>query len=174
MGKKPETSNWPVSGLSQKSNFWECYRKLPQSVQELIEIMWDIDPGKTILRHESEIPAEHRLSAYPKRAPLLYKLSQNISPCPFFQARRCNDRSPGRFSPHQYLLKHSCRFICRYTESLRWQSTDDLNRKGKSDSDQLAFAVQEERCFMTFNINTPSPQKPHHWRVEKQIGKESI
>ena len=28
----------------------------------------------------------------------------------------------------------------------------DLKRKGKSDSEQLAFAVQEERCFMTFNV----------------------
>jgi hypothetical protein len=28
----------------------------------------------------------------------------------------------------------------------------DLKRKGKSDSEQFAFAVQEELCFMTFNI----------------------
>jgi len=28
----------------------------------------------------------------------------------------------------------------------------DLKRKGKSDREQLEFAVQEERCFMTFNV----------------------
>jgi hypothetical protein len=28
----------------------------------------------------------------------------------------------------------------------------DLKRKGRSDSEQLAFAVQEERCLMTFNV----------------------
>jgi hypothetical protein len=28
----------------------------------------------------------------------------------------------------------------------------DLKRKGKSDSEQMAFAVQEERCLVTFNV----------------------
>ena len=28
----------------------------------------------------------------------------------------------------------------------------DLKRKGKTDSEQLAFAVQEERCLVTFNV----------------------
>ena len=28
----------------------------------------------------------------------------------------------------------------------------ELERKGRSDSDQLLFAIQQERCFFTFNV----------------------
>jgi hypothetical protein len=28
----------------------------------------------------------------------------------------------------------------------------ELDRKGAADSDQLLFAIQQERCFFTFNI----------------------
>jgi len=28
----------------------------------------------------------------------------------------------------------------------------ELGRKGRSDSDQLLFAIQQERCFFTFNV----------------------
>jgi len=48
----------------------------------------------------------------------------------------------------------------------------DLKRKGKSDSEQLAFAVQEERCFMTFNVrdfvnlhNQYVEQNQEHWGI---------
>jgi len=46
----------------------------------------------------------------------------------------------------------------------------DLERKGKSDSQQLAFAVQEERCLVTFNVrdfvllhNQYAGQNKEHW-----------
>lgn len=54
----------------------------------------------------------------------------------------------------------------------------NLKRKGKSDSEQLAFAVQEERCFMTFNVrdfanihNQYAEQNQEHWGtiVSRQI-----
>ena len=48
----------------------------------------------------------------------------------------------------------------------------DLKRKGKSDSEQLAFAVQEERCFLTFNVrdfvalhNQSVGQNKEHWGI---------
>jgi predicted nuclease of predicted toxin-antitoxin system len=48
----------------------------------------------------------------------------------------------------------------------------DLKRKGKSDSEQLAFAVQEERCLITFNVrdfvklhNQYAQQKREHWGI---------
>ncbi len=48
----------------------------------------------------------------------------------------------------------------------------DLKRKGKSDSEQLAFAVQEERCLVTFNIrdfvklhNLYAQQNREHWGI---------
>jgi predicted nuclease of predicted toxin-antitoxin system len=48
----------------------------------------------------------------------------------------------------------------------------DLKRKGKSDSEQLAFAVQEERCFVTFNVrdfvnlhNQYVGQNQEHWGI---------
>ena len=48
----------------------------------------------------------------------------------------------------------------------------DLKRKGKSDSEQLAFAVQEERCLVTFNIrdivklhNLYAQQNREHWWI---------
>ncbi len=48
----------------------------------------------------------------------------------------------------------------------------DLKRKGKSDSEQLAFAVQEERCLVTFNVrdfvhlhNEYAAQNREHWGI---------
>jgi len=48
----------------------------------------------------------------------------------------------------------------------------DLERKGKSDSQQLAFAVQEERCLVTFNVrdfvllhNQYAGQNKEHWGI---------
>jgi len=48
----------------------------------------------------------------------------------------------------------------------------DLKRKGKTDIDQLAFAVQEKRCLMTFNIrdfvmlhNQYAEQNKEHWGI---------
>lgn len=48
----------------------------------------------------------------------------------------------------------------------------DLKRKGKSDSEQLAFAVQEERCLVTFNVrdfvhlhNQYAAQDRDHWGI---------
>ncbi len=48
----------------------------------------------------------------------------------------------------------------------------DLKRKGKSDSEQLAFAVQEERCLVTFNIrdfvklhNLYAQRNREHWGI---------
>ncbi len=48
----------------------------------------------------------------------------------------------------------------------------DLKRKGKSDSEQLAFAVQEERCLVTFNVrdfvklhNQYAEQGQEHWGI---------
>jgi hypothetical protein len=50
--------------------------------------------------------------------------------------------------------------------------TQDLKRKEKSDSDQLAFAVQEERCLITFNVrdfvnlhNQYAGQSQEHWGI---------
>jgi len=48
----------------------------------------------------------------------------------------------------------------------------DLKRKGKSDSEQLAFAVQKERCLVTFNVrdfvhlhNEYAAQNREHWGI---------
>ena len=48
----------------------------------------------------------------------------------------------------------------------------DLKRKGESDSEQLAFAVQEERCFVTSNVrdfvnlhNQYATQDQEHWGI---------
>jgi len=48
----------------------------------------------------------------------------------------------------------------------------DLKRKEKTDSEQLAFAVQEEHCFMTFNVrdfvnlhNQYVRQNKEHWGI---------
>jgi len=48
----------------------------------------------------------------------------------------------------------------------------DLKRKGKSDNEQLAFAVQEERCLITFNVrdfvklhNQYAEQSREHWGI---------
>jgi predicted nuclease of predicted toxin-antitoxin system len=48
----------------------------------------------------------------------------------------------------------------------------DLKRKGKSDSEQLALAAQEERCLVTFNIrdfvllhNQYVGQNKEHWGI---------
>jgi len=48
----------------------------------------------------------------------------------------------------------------------------DLKRKGKSDSEQFAFAVQEERCLVTFNVrdfvklhNQYAEQNQEHWGI---------
>ncbi|MCK9365130.1 MAG: DUF5615 family PIN-like protein [Syntrophales bacterium] len=48
----------------------------------------------------------------------------------------------------------------------------DLKRKGKSDGEQLAFAVQEERCLVTFNVrdfvhlhNQYARENREHWGI---------
>jgi hypothetical protein len=48
----------------------------------------------------------------------------------------------------------------------------DLKRKGRSDSEQLAFAVHEERCLVTFNIkdfvnlhNQYVGENREHWGI---------
>ena len=50
--------------------------------------------------------------------------------------------------------------------------TQDLKRKGKTDSEQLALAVQEERCLVSFNIrdfvflhNQYVEQNKEHWGI---------
>ena len=47
-----------------------------------------------------------------------------------------------------------------------------LKRKGKSDSEQLAFAVQQERCLVTFNVrdfvylhNQYARENREHWGI---------
>jgi len=54
----------------------------------------------------------------------------------------------------------------------------DLERKGRSDSDQLVFAAQQERCFFTFNVkdfvmlhNRNAKIRQTHWGiiVSKQL-----
>lgn len=48
----------------------------------------------------------------------------------------------------------------------------DPDRKGRSDSDQLAFAVHEKRCLMSFNVrdfvvlhNQYAEQNKTHWGI---------
>lgn len=48
----------------------------------------------------------------------------------------------------------------------------DLKRKGKSDNEQLAFAVHEKRCLMTFNVrdfvnlhNQYVEENREHWGI---------
>lgn len=50
--------------------------------------------------------------------------------------------------------------------------TQELKRKGKSDSEQLAFSVQEERCLVTFNVrdfvhlhNLYAGENREHWGI---------
>ena len=54
----------------------------------------------------------------------------------------------------------------------------ELERKGRSDSDQLQFAIQQERCLFTFNVkdfvilhNQYVKSKKEHWGiiVSKQL-----
>jgi predicted nuclease of predicted toxin-antitoxin system len=54
----------------------------------------------------------------------------------------------------------------------------ELDRKGLSDSDQLLFAIQHERCFFTFNVrdfvilhNQHVKSQQKHWGiiVSKQL-----
>ena len=54
----------------------------------------------------------------------------------------------------------------------------ELERKGRSDSDQLQFAIQQERCLFTFNVkdfvilhNQHVKSKKEHWGiiVSKQL-----
>jgi predicted nuclease of predicted toxin-antitoxin system len=54
----------------------------------------------------------------------------------------------------------------------------ELDRKGRSDSDQLLFATQQERCLFTFNVkdfvilhNQHAKSKQDHWGiiVSKQL-----
>jgi predicted nuclease of predicted toxin-antitoxin system len=54
----------------------------------------------------------------------------------------------------------------------------ELDRKGKSDSDQLLFAIQHKRCIFTFNVkdfvilhNQYSKSRKEHWGiiVSKQL-----
>jgi len=54
----------------------------------------------------------------------------------------------------------------------------ELDRKGRSDSDQLQFAVQQERCFFTYNVrdfvvlhNQHAKNRQEHWGiiVSKQL-----
>lgn len=48
----------------------------------------------------------------------------------------------------------------------------EMKRKGRSDADQLAFAVQEKRCLVAFNIrdfvllhNSYLKQDKEHWGI---------
>ena len=54
----------------------------------------------------------------------------------------------------------------------------ELDRKGRSDSDQLLFAIQQERCLFTFNVkdfvilhNQHAKSQQEHWGiiVSKQL-----
>ena len=54
----------------------------------------------------------------------------------------------------------------------------ELDRKGVSDSDQLLFAIQQKRCFFTFNVrdfvilhNQHMKSQENHWGiiVSKQL-----
>lgn len=54
----------------------------------------------------------------------------------------------------------------------------ELDRKGRSDSDQLLFAIQQERCLFTFNVkdfailhNQLTKSRQEHWGiiVSKQL-----
>ena len=54
----------------------------------------------------------------------------------------------------------------------------ELDRKGVSDSDQLLFAIQQERCLVTFNVrdfvilhNQHAKSRQEHWGiiVSKQL-----
>jgi predicted nuclease of predicted toxin-antitoxin system len=54
----------------------------------------------------------------------------------------------------------------------------ELERKGRSDSDQLQFAIQQERCLFTFNVkdfvilhNQHVKSQKEHWGiiVSKQL-----
>jgi predicted nuclease of predicted toxin-antitoxin system len=54
----------------------------------------------------------------------------------------------------------------------------ELDRKGRSDSDQLLFAVQQERCLFTYNVrdfvilhNQHAKSRQQHWGiiVSKQL-----
>jgi predicted nuclease of predicted toxin-antitoxin system len=54
----------------------------------------------------------------------------------------------------------------------------ELDRKGRSDSDQLLFAVQQERCLFTYNVrdfvilhNQHATSRQEHWGiiVSKQL-----
>ena len=54
----------------------------------------------------------------------------------------------------------------------------ELDRKGRSDSDQLLFAIQQERCLFTFNVkdfvilhNKHIESRQEHWGiiVSKQL-----
>ena len=48
----------------------------------------------------------------------------------------------------------------------------ELDRKGRSDSDQLLFAIQQERCLFTFNVkdfvilhNRYAKSQQEHWGI---------
>jgi predicted nuclease of predicted toxin-antitoxin system len=54
----------------------------------------------------------------------------------------------------------------------------ELDRKGRSDSDQLLFAIRQERCLFTFNVkdfvilhNQHAKSQQEHWGiiVSKQL-----
>ena len=54
----------------------------------------------------------------------------------------------------------------------------ELDRKGRSDSDQILFAIQQERCLFTFNVkdfvilhNQYANSQQEHWGiiVSKQL-----
>ena len=56
--------------------------------------------------------------------------------------------------------------------------TQELDRKGLSDSNQLLFTIQQERCFFTFNVkdfvilhNQHVKSRKEHWGiiVSKQL-----
>lgn len=59
----------------------------------------------------------------------------------------------------------------------------ELDRKGRSDSDQLLLAAQQERCFFTFNVkdfvilhNQHAKSRQAHWGiiVSKQLPLEFL
>jgi predicted nuclease of predicted toxin-antitoxin system len=82
---------------------------------------------------------------------------------------------------NRVIFGRRCTF--RLAHALRKRGYDaihaqELDRKGRSDSDQLQFAIQQERCLFTFNVkdfvilhNQHAKSRQEHWGiiVSKQL-----